>query len=68
MHWISDTPGQETEDESDGDTTDWDAVDEFASRFARLIRSCKQPPENRPGFSGWVSHPKREYSVLSTRG
>jgi hypothetical protein len=65
MHWIADKQSQETEDERECEATDWDAVDEFASRFACFIRSCKQPPENRPGFSRWVSHPKREYSVLS---
>jgi menaquinone-dependent protoporphyrinogen IX oxidase len=68
MHWIAEKPGEETEDERDGEATDWNSVDEFANRFARFIRSCKQPPEKRPGSAGWVSQPKREYSVLSMRG
>jgi menaquinone-dependent protoporphyrinogen oxidase len=65
MDWIAES--EETDDERDCEAMDWDSVDEFASRFARFIRSCKQPAEKRPGFAGWVSHPKREYSVSSTR-
>lgn len=66
MHWLTGTPTEEAEAKCNDDPNTLGAVNDFASRFTRFVRSCKQPPETRPQFSAWSS-PRREYSVVPTR-
>jgi menaquinone-dependent protoporphyrinogen oxidase len=61
MCWL--LKGSDWETDLDGDRyTDWDAVDEFAAKFAEVVDCCKQPEFHRPTFS-FPIHPRREYSV-----
>ncbi|MGV3485775.1 MAG: flavodoxin domain-containing protein [Planctomycetaceae bacterium] len=48
LHWMH---GKATGDEASelpGDAPDWQAVDEFAARVARFIRSCELPKPTQP--------------------
>ncbi|KLU05560.1 protoporphyrinogen oxidase [Rhodopirellula islandica] len=66
MHRIAQRAGAETDFDQDYDYTDWERVDDFADRFATLVRACRRPPEQRPRFSE-LRTPVREYSLHRTR-
>ncbi|MGB7344621.1 MAG: flavodoxin domain-containing protein [Pirellulaceae bacterium] len=45
MHWIAKKSGQETDTHHDYEYTDWAAVEDFAARFARHVKStCESKP------------------------
>jgi menaquinone-dependent protoporphyrinogen oxidase len=66
MHRIAQRAGAETDVDQDYDYTDWERVDEFADRFATLVRACRRPPETRSRFSEFRK-PVREYSLRRKR-
>lgn len=66
MHRIAQRSGEETSFEQDYEYTDWERVDDFADRFATLVRACKRSPELRPRFSE-TRLSTREYSLRRGR-
>ncbi|MFG0265323.1 MAG: menaquinone-dependent protoporphyrinogen IX dehydrogenase [Rhodopirellula sp. JB055] len=66
MHRIAQRSGAETDVDQDYDYTDWERVDEFADRFATLVRACRRPPDPRSCFSEFRA-PVREYSLRGRR-
>ncbi|TWU46135.1 Protoporphyrinogen IX dehydrogenase [menaquinone] [Rubripirellula tenax] len=62
MHWIAKKSGSDTDTDRDYDYTDWPAIEAFASDFASLIHSCRQPDPSGPRFNP-VDKPHRQYSA-----
>lgn len=62
MHWIVKKPGEETKVDRNYEYTDWNKVEEFASRFASFVHSCKRPKPSGPRHR-WSMQPTRQYRV-----
>lgn len=66
MHRIALKAGAETSFAEDYDYTDWQRVNEFADRFATLIRTRRRSPERRARFSE-LRTPVRDHSLRRSR-
>lgn len=64
MHSIAERSGSPTQTDRDYEYTDWDAVRVFASEFARLVHSCKQPEPNH-GKSPCLRSPSLHHATVA---
>lgn len=62
MHRLVAKVGHPTVMDHDYEYTDWPAVDRFARRFARFVRSCEQPKPTQPLLTS-ASEPFNRYST-----